>query len=81
MAGKSQSFKIMANEIVYSWADKLWQRDPPRKYIATRQTAPVCRQGSNNQEQKKLSKLLINTRLINMPISLIFSIFIVLFKR
>jgi len=26
----------MADKLVYSWADKLWQRDPPRKYIATR---------------------------------------------
>jgi hypothetical protein len=26
----------MANNLVYSWADKLWQMSPPRKYIATR---------------------------------------------
>ena len=26
----------MANKLVYSWADKLWLRNPPRKYIATR---------------------------------------------
>jgi len=26
----------MANKLVYSWADKLWQINPPRKYIATR---------------------------------------------
>jgi hypothetical protein len=26
----------MANKLVYSWADKLWQKSPPRKYIATR---------------------------------------------
>jgi hypothetical protein len=26
----------MANNLVYSWADKLWQKNPPRKYIATR---------------------------------------------
>ena len=29
----------MANKLVYSWADKLWQRDPPRNYIATRWSA------------------------------------------
>ena len=33
---QSQSFKLMANKLVYSWADKLWQMSPPRKYIATR---------------------------------------------
>ena len=26
----------MANNLVYSWADKSWQMNPPRKYIATR---------------------------------------------
>ena len=26
----------MANNLVYSWADKLWHMNPPRKYIATR---------------------------------------------
>jgi len=26
----------MAINIVYSWADKLWHMNPPRKYIATR---------------------------------------------
>ena len=30
----SQSFKIMANKLVYSWADKLWQINPQRKFIA-----------------------------------------------
>ena len=34
----SQFFKIMANKLVYSWADKLWQMNPPRNYIATRYT-------------------------------------------
>jgi len=26
----------MADNLVYSWADKLWQMNPPRNYIATR---------------------------------------------
>jgi len=26
----------MAINIVYSWAERLWQINPPRKYIATR---------------------------------------------
>jgi len=29
----------MANKLVYSWADKLWHMNPPRKYIATRWAA------------------------------------------
>ncbi len=29
----------MANKLVYSWIDKLWQMSPPRKYIATRYVA------------------------------------------
>ena len=33
----------MANKLVYSWADKLWQRDPPRNYIAIRLGAILSR--------------------------------------
>jgi len=36
MVGKSLYYQIMARIVVYSWADKLWQTSPPRKYIATR---------------------------------------------
>jgi len=36
MAGSVVELSIMAIKLVYSWADKLWHMNPPRKYIATR---------------------------------------------
>jgi hypothetical protein len=38
----------MANKLVYSWADKLWQMNPPRKYIATRYLQDVKKMKKNH---------------------------------
>ena len=68
---------IMANKLVYSWADKLWHMNPIRKHIATRYASYISRVVINQTMDRKRNLLAILTSPIVGWIFLLLVFFIV----